>query len=170
MLFKSFKLILTILYAVFGINLNLLNAIPKVNNFDFIKEEEPIATLKIPAISLSHELYAKDDKNNNLNERLVFLKSSAEPNEEKGNVIIAGHSGFGEIAYFKNLYKLKLGDVIYLTYKGQNYTYKIADMYKVLKTGKIEVVRDSNKKTITLITCYGNKEQLVIIGEQKSNT
>ena len=43
-------------------------------------------------------------------------------------------------------------------------------MYKVVKTGKVSFKRDSNKKTITLITCYGTSEQLIVIGEQKSNT
>lgn len=171
MLFNFLKLLLTIIYTVFGIKMNLLNAIPKVNNFHkSVEKNETIATLTIPAISLSHNLYAKEDSRNNLDERLIFLKSSSLPDEEKGNVIIVGHSGYGEIAYFKNLYKLKLGDMIYLTYDKKKYTYKIVDMYKVLKTGKVEVIRDSNKKTITLITCYGNKNQLVIIGEQKSNT
>lgn len=147
------------------------NTLPVENAFHKIVEtKEAYATLTIPAISLVQDLYAKGDARNNLDERLVFLKSSSLPNEKKGNVIIAGHSGFGEVAYFKNLYKLKLGDEIYLTYDKKKYTYKIIDMYKVLKTGKVEVVRDSNSQTITLITCYGNKEQLVIIGEQKSNT
>lgn len=133
-------------------------------------KKETVATLMIPSISLEQDLYSKGDKRNNIDERLVFLESSSTPEIEKGNVIIAGHSGYGEIAYFKNLYKLKLGDKIYLTYLQKKYTYQIVDMYKVPKTGKVEVIRDSNKKTITLITCYGNKEQLIIIGEQKSNT
>ena len=36
--------------------------------------------------------------------------------------------------------------------------------------GNLFAKRDSNKKTITLITCYGTSEQLIVIGEQKSNT
>lgn len=133
-------------------------------------KKETVAALTIPSISLEQELYSKDDKRNNIDERLIFLDSSSTPDIEKGNVIIAGHSGYGDIAYFKNLYKLKLGDLVYLTYFQKKYTYQIVDMYKVPKTGKVEVIRDSNKKTITLITCSGNKEQLIVIGEQKSNT
>lgn len=170
MLFKFLKMMMSFLSLFLGIKLNLL---PTFSGLDLLNkqiEKENIATLAIPAISLEQDLYAKDDERSNIDERLVFLSSSSSPEKEKGNVIIAGHSGFGDIAYFKNLYRLKLGDNIFLTYNNKQYRYQIVDMYKVPKTGKIELVRDSNKKTITLITCYGNKEQLVIIGEQKSNT
>lgn len=127
------------------------------------------AILKIPSISLNQYLYDKEDSRNNLDERLIFLESSTTPDKEGGNVIIAGHSGFGDIAYFKNLYKVKLKDKIYLTYHEKEYIYEVIKKYKVPKTGEVEVIRDPNDKVITLITCYGPKEQIIIIGKQKSN-
>ncbi len=166
MLFKILVALFSIWSTIFGINSNVSISFPKLDiQFPFL--EESIATLEIPAISLKQQLYDKNNEKNNLDERLIFLKSSSTPEEEKGNVIIAGHSGLGDVAYFKNLYKLKLGDTILFTYYNKNYIYQVVDMYKVPKTGQVEVIRDSNKKTITLITCFGNKEQLVVIGEQK---
>jgi len=123
--------------------------------------------LTIPRISLNQVLYEKGDEKNNLDERLIFLKSSSLPEEKGGNVIIAGHSGFGNIAYFKDLYKVKVGDNIFLNYYGKKYSYEVTRKYKVPKTGEVEVIRDPNDSSITLITCYGSKEQLVVIGKQK---
>ncbi len=167
MLFKIIVVLTSIWHTILGFTPSTSMLFPKLDiHFPFI-EKDSIATLEIPAISLKQDLYDKNDERSNLDEKLIFLKSSSTPEEESGNVIIAGHSGFGEVAYFKNLYKLKLGDTILFTYYNKNYSYQIVDMYKVPKTGQVEVIRDSNKKTITLITCFGNNEQLVVIGEQK---
>jgi LPXTG-site transpeptidase (sortase) family protein len=128
-----------------------------------LEQDTPIATLKIPAISLSQKLY----ENGDINQHLIFLEDSAKPSEKGGNVIIAGHSGYGDIAYFKNLYQLQKGDDIWLTYQNQKYHYIVTSSYKVPKTGEVEIIRDSQKNTITLITCYGKNQQLIVIGEQK---
>ncbi len=169
MLLNCLNVLIILVHIFFGIHLKV--SIPIINKENVvINETSKFATLEIPAISLTHDLYEIGDERNDLDKRLIFLNSSSTPEEKKGNVIIAGHSGFGDIAYFRNLYKLKLGNKIYLTYQGKKYTYIIVDMYKVVKTGKVSVKRDSNKKTITLITCYGTSEQLIVIGEQKSNT
>ncbi len=129
--------------------------------------EIPYAILSIPKIQLEKELYAKDDERNDLDTNIIFLPTSALPTEEKGNVILAGHSGFGNIAYFKKLYQLQKGDEIALTYLGNEYLYEVSRTYQVAKTGKVEVIRDPQKEAITLITCYGKKKQLVVIGERK---
>lgn len=161
MLLTSF--ILTILFGNVYINIPLFSL-----KESLLEEDKPI-TLEIPKISLVAELYAINDIRNNLNERLIFLNSSSMPDEEKGNVIIAGHSGYGEIAYFKKLHQLEIGDLILLTYQGEQYVYVVTNRYLVSKTGQVEVIRDSNQKSITLITCYGNYEQLIIVGQQKNN-
>ncbi len=135
----------------------------------FLKKEVDIR-LTIPSISLNQVLYEKEDERNKLEERLIFLKSSSTPEIKGGNVIIAGHSGYGNIAYFKDLYKIKIKDDIFLTYHGKKYQYEVVRKYKVPKTGEVEVIRDPNDSSITLITCYGSKEQLVVIGKQKKVT
>lgn len=169
MLYKAITAITTTFYIIFGITLDSSASLLKLNiPFPIMETDNgSIATLEIPSISLKQELYDKNDVRNNLNEHIIFLPSSSTPDKDKGNVIIAGHNGLTNAAYFKNLHRLKLGDMISLTYYGKSYTYKVVDMYKVAKTGQVEVIRDSNKRTITLITCSGNKDQLVVIGEQK---
>ena len=86
---------------------------------------------------------------------------------KKGNFIIAGHSGTGWKAFFNELYRLNIGDEAYVTYKGKKYTYKITNIYKQPKTGKIAIYRNYDKTTLTLITCTNNDDttQTVYIAE-----
>ncbi len=91
------------------------------------------------------------------------------PDEENGNVIIAGHSGSARISYFRKLDKLAIGDEASIDYKGKVYNYKIVDIYDIDKTGTAEIIREKNKSTLTLITCRHNtQKQIVVICELKS--
>ena len=125
-----------------------------------------IAVLKIPKINLERGLVDPNSYLNNVNYNLEFIKGTSMPDEEKGNVIIAGHSGTARISYFRNLDKLVLDDKIELLYKNITYTYKVVDIYDIEKTGKARIIRNTDKNTITLITCrYGTNKQIIIIGE-----
>ena len=48
--------------------------------------------------------------------------------EERGNFILAGHSGTGWKAFFNELYRLNIGDEAYITNKGKKYTYKFTNI------------------------------------------
>ena len=88
------------------------------------------------------------------------------PNISKGNFILAGHSGSGRVAYFRNLNKLTIGDISYIYYGGIKYTYKVNNIYDIEKTGTATITRDLNKTTLTMITCRHNtNKQIVIISE-----
>ena len=114
---------------------------------------EYIGFLDIPAIKLSKGFLDRNSKYNNVDRNILVLKESDYPDVEKGNLIIAGHSGTGPKAFFKYLYKLKIGDIAKVTYKGYVYTYKIVNIEQQPKTGTITINRNYEKRTLTLITC-----------------
>ncbi|MGM9876802.1 MAG: sortase [Bacilli bacterium] len=125
-----------------------------------------IAVLKIPKINLERGLVAPNSYLNNVNYNVQILKDSSMPDVNKGNLILAGHSGNSRISYFRNLDKLFLGDNVYIIYNNETYQYKIVDIYDIEKTGSAEIIRNKNKTTLTLITCRHNtKKQIVIICE-----
>ena len=125
-----------------------------------------IAVLKIPKIGLERGLVDPNSYLNNVNYNLEFIKGSSMPDQENGNVIIAGHSGSARISYFRKLDQLVIGDKASLNYKGKVYNYKIVDIYDIDKTGTAEIIREKNKDTLTLITCRHNtKKQIVVIAE-----
>lgn len=138
-----------------------------VANYINNKESDYIAVLKIDSISFKRGLYDRDSPLNNLRENITFLDSSSMPDKHNGNVIIAGHSGNSKESYFKDLYKVKYDDVIEIYYNNKVYTYIVSDIYKVPKTGVVEIIRDRSKNTLTLITCASNNQQLVVISYLK---
>lgn len=128
-------------------------------NYDYI------AILEIPKINLKKGL-SQDKYYNNVNRNIEILKGSNMPNVSKGNFILAGHSGSGRVAYFRNLDKLTIGDVSYIYYGGIKYTYKVNNIYDIEKTGTATITRDLNKTTLTMITCRHNtNKQIVVISE-----
>jgi len=128
---------------------------------------EYVASLSIPKISLQHGLTSLNSKYNSVNYGIQIIKSSSFPNVKNGNLILASHSGTSYRSIFKNLYKLTIGDICVVSYKGKEYKYEITNIYNKPKIGKITIDRDYNKNTLTLITCARNSdsEQTVYIAE-----
>ncbi len=132
-----------------------------------VAKEDYIGFLEIPKINLVKGFVSKDSKRNNVNFNLQIIKPSDYPDVDKGNFIIAAHSGNSQISYFKNLYKLEINDVINVYYKEKKYIYKVINIYTQPKTGEIAIYRDNRVTTITLVTCTKNDDttQTIYIGE-----
>ena len=109
--------------------------------------------LVIPKIGLKKGIYKKSDIKNNINDNVTINKDSDYPDSDNSDVILMAHSGSGNNAYFNNLNKLDSDSLIELYYNHKKYIYKLDRSYCVLKNGKVNIVREKDKKTITLITC-----------------
>jgi len=130
---------------------------------------EYIAVLKIPKINLVRGLVDPNSYLNDINYNVQILKNSSMPDQENGNLILASHSGNARISYFRNLDKLSLGDMVSIDHRGKAYSYKVVNIYDIEKNGTAKIIRDTNKTTLTLITCRHNtQKQIVIICELKS--
>lgn len=140
--------------------------IEQVKVVEKIEKEPYLAVLKIDKIKLEKGIYSINSKNNNVNKNIQLLKESDMPDKENGNVIIAGHSGNSYMAYFKNLVKLNNGDEAKIFYNGKTYIYNLIKSYEVDKTGKVALVKNKDKQTLTLITCKHNtNKQIVFVFE-----
>lgn len=149
-----------------------VNGNDKNDNKNNVKEatEKFIAVIEIPKINLRNGIYEKNSLLNNVDKNVQILKDSSFPNEKNGNVILAAHSGSGKVAYFKNLVKLEKNDNINIYYDNNIYSYKVEKIYKVDKTGKIEL-EDHSSSILTLITCdqQDKSKQIVVIAIQVSS-
>jgi len=123
----------------------------KTQNYQDI--ESYIGYLEIPKIKFRRGFYNIDSKLNTVEANIEIIKGSEMPDATNGNLIIAGHSGTGWKAFFKDLYKLEVGDEAIVTYAGINYKYKITNIYKEKNTGTVSIKRNYDKTTLTLITC-----------------
>ena len=115
--------------------------------------ESYIGYLEIPKIKFRRGFYSIDSSLNTVEANIEIIKGSDMPDVTNGNLIIAGHSGTGWKAFFKDLYKLQVGDEAIVTYAGINYKYKITNIYKEKNTGTVSIKRNYDKTTLTLITC-----------------
>ena len=127
---------------------------------------EYIGVLEIPSINFKRGFLDINDKNNTVSKNIQVLNGSEYPDVVNGNFMIAGHSGSGRIAFFKNLYKLSKGEESYIYYKNKKYIYKMIESYEVQKTGIVPIKNYSNKTILTLITCSQDEsKQIVFINE-----
>lgn len=129
-----------------------------------------IGYLSIPKINLKKGFLDKRSPDNDVEKNILVVEGSSYPTKEKGNLILAGHSGTGWKAFFNDLYKLNKGDKAIVTYKGKTYTYKITNIYTQPKVGKIAIYRNYDKTTLTLITCtnHDSTAQTIYIAELES--
>ncbi len=126
--------------------------------FDNIDYESYVGILEIPKINFSKGFYKKESNLNDVKINIKILNESNYPDEKKGNVIIIGHSGNYSNSYFGELYKLVVGDEASIVFNNKKYTYKITNIYKENKDGRITIYRDTGKNTLTLITCTKDDE------------
>lgn len=128
---------------------------------------EYIGYLTIPKIHFMKGFLDNRSEDNDVEKNIMVVEGSNYPDVEKGNFIIAGHSGTGWKAFFNDLYQLEKEDLIYIDYKGVHYTYQIQNIYTQPKVGTLAIYRNYNQTTLTLITCtnYDSTTQTIYIAE-----
>ncbi|MDU5100723.1 MAG: class D sortase [Peptoniphilus grossensis] len=120
-----------------------------------------IAILKISSIDLEAPVVNGED-----NLKYVVAKYRNSPNfGENGNTILAGHNNMAG-SIFKNLYKVKVGDIVEVQYGNKIFKYKISQKEIVEPNDSSLLTQDLSKKEITLITCTNRaKQRLILKGE-----
>ena len=115
--------------------------------------EHYIGYLEIPKINFNRGFYSKNSEFNNVELNIQVLSNSSYPDTKNSNLILAAHSGDAYNSYFTDLKYLSIDDELIITYKDHKYHYLIKDIYDVEKTGTVNIKRDQNQNTLTLITC-----------------
>ena len=152
-----------------NVETNYIDSNENNDNTDINNNTNPnyLGFIEIDKINLMQGFLNKNSYYNHIDYHVQILKISDLPDVIGGNLILAAHSGSGYISYFHNLYKLGLGDIAKIYYKGKVYRYKIVKIYKEKKDGSVNIYRDSEKTTLTMITCTRNDKttQTIYISE-----
>lgn len=91
------------------------------------------------------------------------LSTSANLDDEVGNVIMAGHSTSN---VFQKLHYMRIGDQIKIVTHKNTYFYKITEKHTINDTDMSYFHEVKDKKILTLITCKNNGSQrLIVIAE-----
>lgn len=122
--------------------------------------------LEIPSIDLKRGFYNIGNKNNKVNKNIQVLNESSMPNVENSMLVIAGHSGSSNKAFFNKIYKLKNNDYIYVYYQNVKYVYQVEQNISIEKDGTIELQK-YKYQTIVLTTCdmRSKKKQVVVVAK-----
>ena len=125
-------------------------------------KEEYIGILEIKKIKLKKGFYKLNSNLNNVDKNIMIVSSSDMPNVNKGNLILASHSGNSSVSYFKYLDKLDMEDIASIYYLGKKYDYKLINYYDVNKNGSVQIIKNNDINTLTLITCKKNTDKQTV--------
>lgn len=131
------------------------NSLPSSNaGVDSSKQYSYIGYLEIPKIRLKRGFLKKESKYNDIEHNIMVSYNADYPDVKNGNFILIAHSGDAYISFFAYLYKLKEGDLAYVTYQGTKYQYQLVKIEEQAKTGVVAIHRPNyNVNGLTLITC-----------------
>lgn len=87
-----------------------------------------------------------------------YIGHFEETTKENGNVGLAAHNRGYKNNYFQKIKELKEGDSIFYTYKGEIKEYLVTK-HVIIKDTDWTYLEDTDKNTITLITCVENEPE-----------
>lgn len=148
------------------INDNLNQANFYSNNILINKSNDNIiAYLSIPKISLFNVPIEYGTNKNVLSKAIGLFENS---NIEGGNICLAAHNRSNTVSYFKDLWKLNIGDEILLKTKDKFTTYTVMFKTEIL-SNDWTYLQNEKEDYITCITCIDNKpnKRLCIRGVKK---
>ena len=115
--------------------------------------------LEIPSLNIKNPIYKKGMKENNVDENIQLLEENISNNLKSNFIVLAGHSGNGTHAYFKNLYQLQEKEAIFFSYQNQKKEYQFFKKEEVPKTGVV-YIENYDFPYLVLITCSKTKEDI----------
>ena len=126
-----------------------------------------IGYLNIPSINLRRGFVDPSSRLNTVNRNLQIINPSDMPTVRNGNMIIAAHSGSSAVSFFRYLWQVEVGDEVIVNYRGTDFRYIVRNIYLVPYTGRVQIRRNPNQTTLTLITCTRGERnmQTVYIAE-----
>lgn len=128
---------------------------PKTGNVEKI----PITsyTISLPALKIDKAIVSTVD--HDLSQHLINYSGTSIP-PEKGNAVVFGHSTLPQLfktgdykTIFANLYKLKVGDQIYVNLDKILYLYKIYNIAVVDPTDNSIFTQNYEDSFLTIVTC-----------------
>ena len=125
-------------------------------------KEEYLGILEIKKIKLRKGFYKLNSNLNNVDKNIMIVSSSDMPDANKGNLILASHSGNSSVSYFRYLDKLDMEDIASIYYLGKKYDYKLINYYDVDKNGSVQIIKNNDINTLTLITCKKNTDKQTV--------
>ena len=128
-----------------------------------------MGAIKIPKIKVLIPIYHGISEEV-LDKGVGHIKATALPVGGLGtHGVLTGHTGLSHAKMFDDVVKLEVGDEFYLEVLDETLAYKITKIITVLPDDVSQLIRETDKDKVTLITCtpYGvNSHRLLVMGER----
>lgn len=113
-----------------------------------------VGVLEIPAMEEELPVYLGATKENMAKGVAVLGQTSMPVGGKNTNCVIAGHRGYGGLAFFREIEKLQPGDYVYLTTYWGEMTYQVESTAIILPDDIDAILIQEGKELLTLITCH----------------
>lgn len=137
-------------------------------------DNEVVATVDIPALDTTFPLYLGANAEH-LNVGLAQLTETSMPIGGIGtNCVIAGHRGWSNGKYLKEIENIKVGDIITITNIWYEMKYQVCEIRIIDKSDIAQILIDADRDLITLMTCHpygtgGRYYRYLVICERMPN-
>lgn len=115
--------------------------------------------LEIPSIKLKNPIYSLKEPQNNVDKNIELLEETITKQKGTSILVLAGHSGNGFHAYFKNLEYLSEQESIYFFYQEELYEYQYFEKEEVLKNGTV-YLKSYPFSFLAMITCSKTNDKI----------
>lgn len=130
------------------------NSLNNQTNSQESQQETEEWYIEIPIINLKANIKEGTEKET-LDD---YVGHFEETQKENGNIGVAAHNRGYKNNYFENIKKLKEDDSIFYNYKGKIKEYKV-EKISIIKDTDWNCLENTEKNTITLITCVENQPE-----------
>lgn len=117
-------------------------------------EDDVFGYLEIPAMDVEMALYVGATNHNMAHGAAILSQTSMPIGGENTNCVIAGHRGYQGIPYFREIEKLQLGDLIYITNPWETLTYEVTEIKIIDPDASDQILIQDGKDMVTLLTCH----------------
>ncbi len=133
---------------------------------DYGLPDETFGVISIPKLNLEMPLYLGATDENMAKGAAVLSGTSVPIGGSNTNAVIAGHRGWGGVAYFRYITELSIGDEVVITNLWERLRYLVVGT-KIIEPNEIEnILIQPGRDMVTLLTCHpyasGGKQRYLV--------
>lgn len=133
---------------------------------DYGLPDETFGVISIPKLNLEMPLYLGATDENMVKGAAVLSGTSVPIGGSNTNAVIAGHRGWGGVAYFRYITELSIGDEVVITNLWERLRYLVVGT-KIIEPNEIEnILIQPGRDMVTLLTCHpyasGGKQRYLV--------
>ena len=137
---------------------------------DYGLEEEVFGVISIPSLNVEMPIYLGASAENLALGAAHLSQTSLPIGGENTNCVIAGHRGWRGGAYFRDIPRLKAGDLVQITNLWETLTYQVNEVKIIYPQSSTALLIQPGRDLLTLMTCEyapgGVKNRCLVICER----